>query len=329
VSEINVKGTALAVAGWVRVEQGDAAHVVVEMEALLARYLSDGEMQHVPSIILALSRALLATGRPDEATAHLQASWSVPELQRFVRARLWYRHDLALAELLAGRELSALDGFQQMLDDATTVANPQEQARAHFWLGQLDRRRGEHHRAEGHLHEALEIHAGHGYRQMAAAALEGVAGLEFDHGRPAVAIRLLGAAAAIRRDGGVNYRLGWQTDYDADLERARSFLDEDSFAEEWQRGTELRLPDAVELARRGRGERGRPTFGWDSLTATEQRVAALLVEGCTNPQIADTLLMGRETVKTHVSSILRKLGLANRTQVASAVASREEARRQA
>lgn len=36
--------------------------------------------------------------------------------------------------------------------------------------------------------------------------------------------------------------------------------------------------------------------------------------------------MGRETVKTHVSSILRKLGLANRTQVASAVASREEAR---
>ncbi|MEZ5144411.1 MAG: helix-turn-helix transcriptional regulator [Acidimicrobiales bacterium] len=158
---------------------------------------------------------------------------------------------------------------------------------------------------------------------MAAGALEGVAGLELDHGRPAVAVRLFGAAAAVRAEGAVTYRLGWQSDYDADLGVARASLDGGAFAEEWQRGMELRLPDAVELARRGRGERGRPTFGWDSLTATEQRVAALLVEGCTNPEIAQTLLMGRETVKTHVSSILRKLGLANRTQVASALAARE------
>lgn len=326
VSEINVQGTALAVAGWVGVEQGDAARVVIEMEALLARYLSEGELQHVPSIVLALSRALLAAGRPEEATTHLLSSWSAPELQAFVRARLWYRHDLALAELLAGREASAVHGFEEMLEDATAVANPQEQARAHFWLGQLDRRRGEHHRAEGHLHAALEIHAEHGYRQMAAGALEGVAGLELDHGRPAVAVRLFGAAAAVRAEGAVTYRLGWQSDYDADLGVARASLDGGVFAEEWQRGIELRLPDAVELARRGRGERGRPTFGWDSLTATEQRVAALLVEGCTNPEIAQTLLMGRETVKTHVSSILRKLGLANRTQVASALAARAEAK---
>ena len=53
-----------------------------------------------------------------------------------------------------------------------------------------------------------------------------------------------------------------------------------------------------------------------------QQVAELLVDGSTNPEIAHALLMGRETVKTHVSSILRKLGLANRTQVASALATR-------
>lgn len=65
-------------------------------------------------------------------------------------------------------------------------------------------------------------------------------------------------------------------------------------------------------------------FGWDSLTATERRVASLLAEGRTNPEIAQTLLMGRETVKTHVSSILRKLGVANRTQVAAACSRRDE-----
>ncbi|MEZ5135423.1 MAG: hypothetical protein R2699_10310, partial [Acidimicrobiales bacterium] len=260
VSEINVLGTAMAVAGWVRVEQGDAAGVAVDMEALLVRYLNEGEMQHVPSIILALARALLAEGRADEAAAHLQGSWDVPELQRFVRARLWYRHDLALAELLAGRTASAVAGFEAMLDDATAVANPQEQARAQFWLGLLDRRAAAHHRAEGHLHDALETHAEHGYRQMAAGALEAVAGLELDHARPAVAARLLAAAAAVRAEAGVTYRLGWQTEYDADLDRARSSLDDGAFAEAWRRGSELDLAEAVELARRGRGERGRPTF---------------------------------------------------------------------
>lgn len=322
VSEINVQGTALAVAGWIGVEQGDAVSVVSDMEALLARYLTEGELQHVPSILLALSRALLAEGRPDEAAAHLLASWTVPELQAFVRARLWYRHDLALCELLAGRTESAATGFEDLLADATAVANPQEEARAHFGLGLLLRQAGEHQRAEGHLHAALEVHSHHGYRQMAAGALEGVAGLELDHGRPTVAVRLFGAAAAVRTEAGVSFRLGWQTGYDADLDRARAQLDESVFTEEWSRGRELALPDAVDLARRGRGERGRPTFGWDSLTATEQKVAGLLVEGRTNPEIAHALLMGRETVKSHVSSILRKLGLANRTQVASALAAR-------
>lgn len=208
--------------------------------------------------------------------------------------------------------------------DATSVANPQEQARAHFWIGLLDRRDGEHHRAEGHLHAALELHDRHGHRQMVAGTLEAIAALEHDHGRWAVAVRLLGAAAAVRAESGVTHRLGWQDEYFTDLQRARRSLDEGDLAERWQRGVELRLPDAVELARRGRGERGRPMFGWDSLTATERRVASLLAEGRTNPEIAQTLLMGRETVKTHVSSILRKLGVANRTQVAAACSRRDE-----
>ena len=76
------------------------------------------------------------------------------------------------------------------------------------------------------------------------------------------------------------------------------------------------MDDAVDLARRGRGERRRPATGWESLTATEARVAALVAEGRTNPEIAEALIMGRATVKTHVSNILRKLGLAHRTQAA-------------
>jgi len=42
--------------------------------------------------------------------------------------------------------------------------------------------------------------------------------------------------------------------------------------------------------------------------------------GFTNPQIADRLLMRRETVKTHLSHVYAKLGVANRTELAALAA---------
>ena len=46
----------------------------------------------------------------------------------------------------------------------------------------------------------------------------------------------------------------------------------------------------------------------------EQRVAALLIEGRSNREIAELLVLSPETVKTHVARILRKLGAANRVE---------------
>ena len=54
----------------------------------------------------------------------------------------------------------------------------------------------------------------------------------------------------------------------------------------------------------------------EPLTGREMDVLRLVAQGLTNQEIAETLVIGVGTVRTHVSSILAKLHLANRTQAA-------------
>jgi NarL family two-component system response regulator LiaR len=50
------------------------------------------------------------------------------------------------------------------------------------------------------------------------------------------------------------------------------------------------------------------------LTPREHEVLALLVEGLTNPEIAERLSVSRSTAKAHVSNILSKLSVSNRAE---------------
>jgi DNA-binding NarL/FixJ family response regulator len=53
-----------------------------------------------------------------------------------------------------------------------------------------------------------------------------------------------------------------------------------------------------------------------SLTEREKEVLSFVVKGATNGQIAQRLLLSERTVDNHLSAILRKLGVRNRTQAA-------------
>jgi DNA-binding CsgD family transcriptional regulator len=66
----------------------------------------------------------------------------------------------------------------------------------------------------------------------------------------------------------------------------------------------------------------RAQSGWDSLTATEVKIAAFVEEGLSNPEIAGRLLLSRRTVATHVSHILKKLDVHSRTDIAREAALR-------
>jgi DNA-binding NarL/FixJ family response regulator len=69
---------------------------------------------------------------------------------------------------------------------------------------------------------------------------------------------------------------------------------------------------AARLMRRGDA----PTSARLGITAREHDVLRLMVEGLANKQIAQRLGIGEKTVKTHVSRVLAKLGVEDRTQAA-------------
>jgi DNA-binding NarL/FixJ family response regulator len=68
-----------------------------------------------------------------------------------------------------------------------------------------------------------------------------------------------------------------------------------------------------EFARLGPPRRARPS-ALDELTPRELQVLRLLARGMSNAEIADALVLGDTTVKTHVAHVLSKLGLRDRVQ---------------
>jgi DNA-binding CsgD family transcriptional regulator len=65
-----------------------------------------------------------------------------------------------------------------------------------------------------------------------------------------------------------------------------------------------------------------PATSWGALSARETEVLTMTALGMTNDEMAHRLAVTTHAVKFHLSSIYRKLGVANRTEAAAAFLTR-------
>lgn len=172
-------------------------------------------------------------------------------------------------------------------------------------------------------HDGLEALHEYGDRAGTAAALETIADLVLAHGKPEQSLRLLAASQRFHTGTGIA-RFPTQADrVDRARNTARAALDPTDATACWEAGSALSLADAVSYARRGRGERQHPRFGWESLTPAERDVVVLVAEGHTNAEIAERLFISVNTVKKHLSHVYAKVDVDGRADLAAQFARRE------
>lgn len=170
--------------------------------------------------------------------------------------------------------------------------------------------------AEASAHEALNVVEDFGDLVATVDVLETLAAIAATADSPVEGARLLGAASRLRAELGYARFPVDEKPYQDTVARCRSQLDGALFDTAFSEGNDLSVEEAIAYARRGRGERRRPTAGWASLTPTELEVVRLVATGLSNPDIASKLFMSRNTVKTHLSHVFAKLDVASRAELA-------------
>ncbi|MFC7620329.1 LuxR C-terminal-related transcriptional regulator [Microlunatus sp. GCM10028923] len=294
---------------------GDSAGARVHVDArtAMARASGNPAMVRFTESIAALLDTV--DGRGADAPATLSRLVRAEDTYPMGMVAVWLCDVSTAVSLAAGEPLDASETAVRAAAYAEAADNDWGRSRADLAAARVEAHTGELQAARDLAHSALVRADHHDDAMTTVDGLELLARLESGRAEPALAVRLLAAAQATRRrirylhsfDGPAGDRLA---------EELRERLGEE-FDQAWADGSELSLADAVALARRGRGRRGRPALGWEALTPAEQRVATLVGDGLTNPQIAARLFVSPDTVKGHVSAALRKLGVTNRAALAA------------
>ena len=258
----------------------------------------------------ALAVATLAAGDVEASAQAGEAAWERMKVQ----PELATVNVIPLAQVALAR--GDLSLARRWADDAVAVAPGMHRGLALATRARVASAQNDSEQAESDAQEALTRAARFKGHIVIADLLECLAALAVGAGAHREAARLLGAAQAFRsRTGYVRFKI-YDAAYEASLAALREAMADKEFEEAWSEGEALSTDEAIAYAQRGRGERKRPSTGWESLTPAELNVVRLVTEGLPNKDIAARLFVSARTVQAHLSHVYSKLGLASRVQLA-------------
>jgi predicted ATPase/DNA-binding CsgD family transcriptional regulator len=318
--------------GWIALQQGhiaDGESTLTECRAL-ARQLGDAStLAHATH---RLGFAALLRGDLSRAVALLEESLTrfrfLGELNSLV---IMAQVGLAAANVHQGD----LDRAMMLCEEARAICegHGEQWARSYalYYLAYAEWGRGETQKAAAHAAESLRIKRTFHDIVGIVLVVDLLAWTAAAEGMGERAARLLGVAHQLWSTVGLP-RLGsekWNTPHKACEARARRGLGNAAFEAAFQRGNELALDEALEYALDEKRKSPSPAPAQKDtsptpLTRRERQVAALVAEGLSNKDIAARLVIAQRTAEGHVQSILTKLGVTSRTQIAAWATERRE-----
>ncbi len=288
--------------------------------------LSRGSGNHwgLATALSALGIVAVETLHLEEAPAPLEESLRLSRQlgDRWCVARaLHYLGELARAKADDDRAVAL---FDESLVLYRQLDQPSQASSVLHNLGYVAQRRGDIWRAAAYMAEALMLIRHSGDTRAIAHYLAGLAGMIGLLGQPKRSARLSAAAAALfETTGAVMWPID-SVDYERNLSAVQDQLGNTGFATAWEAGRAMPVDEAI-IEALAVWEAARPSSDPDAahgLSLREQEVLRLLVEGHSNPEIAQVLFISRKTVEHHVTAILAKLGVTTRS-AAVAVALRD------
>ena len=239
----------------------------------------------------------------------------------------------------------ALRHFRSALTLFSEIDARTEIARCLAGIGWVTLAAGDLAAAAASLRQSLQLSLATGQRLGIARGLDAVAALAVAACDPATAVRLEGAAGALRDVVGPVRSAAAQSRLDEVLTLARRQVGDEQAARLLADGARLSAHDAVSAAiefaatvadrpagpaeapanggrPRAAAPATRPATGSQVLTAREREIADLIARGLSNRAIAAELVISPATAARHVANIFGKLGVTSRAQVAAWIAER-------
>ncbi len=334
-----LRARALSGASWISLYQADYEASKAFAEDCLALYRQVGDEEGIASGLTDLGYSALLGQRDDVPL--LAVIGELMELKPKIKSPNTLAYVLILEGIVAASQGDferAVTLHEEGLELFREIGDTQGTLTCLGHLGILALIQGDLDRALRLQRESLRQGWDADYKVPIQVSLFALACVAARQEQPVRAARLWGASEGMQEAYGtypapITYSL---TNYESVLATARSQLDKETWSRAWAEGRTMPLERAVEYALSEEAEWEPPTTlvavveqqpppageRTGTLTHREREVALLVGRGLTNRQIAEELSISGNTANNHVASILRKLGLRSRAQIAAWVTQR-------